>query len=76
MLENKIKGGWKSTGRKPISYLPEIRIIREDYDIPQVKQEKRISVLLPFSYKSSSKRYPVFIYNDGQNLFDGGGPFG
>jgi len=75
MLENKIKGDG-SQQEKPISYLPEIRIIAEDYDIPQLNRKRRISVLLPFSYKSSSKRYPVLYLHDGQNLFDGGGPFG
>lgn len=58
------------------SYLPGIRIIAEDYNIPQLSKKRRISVLLPYNYDKTSKGYPVLYLHDGQNLFDDGGPYG
>ena len=58
------------------SYAPEIRIIAEDYSIPQLNKKRRIAALLPYNYESSSKNYPVLYLHDGQNLFDKGGPYG
>lgn len=59
-----------------LTYKPEILIIEEDYEIPQLNKRRRISVLLPHGYDSSSKSYPVLYLHDGQNLFGGGGPYG
>tara|TARA_R110002074_G_scaffold221548_1_gene392197 strand:- start:4916 stop:5827 length:912 start_codon:yes stop_codon:yes gene_type:complete len=75
MLEQNINDE-RGQGGNPISYRPEIRIIAEDYEIPQLNRKRRISILLPKSYGSSEKSYPVLYLHDGQNLFDGGGPFG
>jgi predicted alpha/beta superfamily hydrolase len=75
MLEHNInEEGSKGESNK--SYCPEIRIIADDYEIPQLNRKRRISILLPNGYGSSSKSYPVLYLHDGQNLFDGGGPFG
>ncbi|MBC8767483.1 alpha/beta hydrolase [Arenibacter sp. BSSL-BM3] len=75
MLENN-NDGVESHLENPISYNPEIRIIADDYEIPQLNKKRRISVLLPHGYEYSSKSYPVLYLHDGQNLFDGGGPYG
>lgn len=68
---------WKSSGhtyRK--KYLPQIRIISEAFEIPQLIKTRRIAALLPYDYYLSRKRYPVLYLQDGQNLFDDYAPFG
>ncbi len=57
-------------------FLPIIKIIEEDYEIPQLKRRRRIAALLPFDYYESDKEYPVLYLHDGQNLFDEESPFG
>jgi predicted alpha/beta superfamily hydrolase len=56
--------------------LPDIRIISESFEIPQLIRTRRIAALLPHDYESSDKRYPVLYLQDGQNLFDDYAPFG
>ncbi len=58
------------------SYQPIIKIIEEDYLIPQLDRRRRIAALLPFDYCDSGKEYPVLYLHDGQNLFDEESPFG
>jgi len=58
------------------SYQPHIEIIEEDYKIPQLNRNRRISALLPYDYYDSDKKYPVLYLHDGQNLFDDHSPFG
>lgn len=60
-----------STRHKPI-----IKVIEEEYEIPQLKRSRRISALLPHDYNETDKSYPVLYLNDGQNLFDDNAPFG
>ncbi len=55
---------------------PIIRIIEEEYEIPQLQRTRRISALLPFDYEQSGKSYPVLYLQDGQNLFDEHAPYG
>lgn len=57
-------------------YLPQIELISEEFEIPQLIKTRRISALLPYDYYSSEKRYPVLYLQDGQNLFDDFAPFG
>lgn len=42
---------------------------------PQLDNQRDILVLLPPSYHSSDRRYPVIYMHDGQNLFDRGTGF-
>ncbi|MEN0006422.1 MAG: alpha/beta hydrolase-fold protein [Bacteroidota bacterium] len=56
--------------------LPDIRILSESFEIPQLIRTRRISALLPHDYEQSDKRYPVLYLQDGQNLFDDYAPFG
>ncbi len=44
--------------------------------LPRSRKERRVSVLLPYDYHQSHKRYPVLYLMDGQNLFEDGAPFG
>lgn len=55
---------------------PEIFIIEEDYEIPQLKKRRRIAAILPANYHQSEKFYPVLYLHDGQNLFNEHSPFG
>ena len=74
-----IRGGAKAkqTAVKPEpTYKPYIKVINEEYDIPQLKKKRRVTVLLPHNYEESTERYPVLYLHDGQNLFDDMAPFG
>lgn len=58
------------------TFEPIIKIIDEDYQIPQLNKRRRIAALLPHDYYETSKYYPVLYLHDGQNLFDEYAPFG
>lgn len=68
---------WKKNGLyyKP-EFLPEIQVISEAFEIPQLIKTRRIAALLPHDYSRSTKSYPVLYLQDGQNLFDEYAPFG
>ncbi len=57
-------------------FKPIIRVIEEDYEIPQFGKHRRISALLPHDYEENDKTYPVLYLQDGQNLFNPNAPFG
>jgi predicted alpha/beta superfamily hydrolase len=68
---------WKAhgAGYNPDFY-PDIRVVAKRFIIPQLNRRRRIAVLLPWNYESTTRRYPVLYLQDGQNLFEDGGPFG
>ncbi|MCB9052509.1 MAG: hypothetical protein H6556_24000 [Lewinellaceae bacterium] len=68
---------WLKDGRayNP-AFLPEVQVISEQFEIPQLIKTRRIAALLPHDYQESDKRYPVLYLQDGQNLFDDYAPFG
>lgn len=68
---------WKRNGLayKP-EFLPQIQVISEQFEIPQLIKTRRIAALLPYNYSDSDHRYPVLYLQDGQNLFDDFAPFG
>lgn len=47
-----------------------VRILTEDFEIPQLKRKRRIWIYLPLNYERSQDKYPVIYMQDGQNLFD------
>lgn len=49
---------------------PNVHIISDKFDIPQLNRQRRIWICLPPGYTSSNKKYPVIYMQDGQNLFD------
>jgi predicted alpha/beta superfamily hydrolase len=59
-----------------VDFAPIIRIIEEEYEIPQLQRKRRIAALLPYDYEQSEKAYPVLYLQDGQNLFDEHAPYG
>lgn len=54
----------KSTANK------RVKIISDDFYMPQLGRHRRIWIYLPKNYGHSQKRYPVVYMHDGQNLFD------
>jgi len=58
------------------TFQPIIKIIAEDFEIPQLGKKRRITALLPYDYEETKKSYPVLYLQDGQNLFDKNAPFG
>mgnify|MGYP005853737495 FL=1 len=49
---------------------PIIKVIEENYEIPQLNATRKISALLPSDYYETDKSYPVLYLQDGQNLFN------
>ncbi len=68
---------WKKKGiaHNP-QFLPQIEMITEGEDIPQLRRKRKIWALLPHDYHQSEKRYPVIYLQDAQNLFDKNAPYG
>jgi len=69
---------WKKNGHFYYSkdFYPNIEVISEAFEIPQLIKTRRIAALLPYDYYTSEKRYPVLYLQDGQNLFDDHAPYG
>jgi len=68
---------WKRhSGAYDPHFYPDIQILSHRFNVPQLRRRRRISVLLPWDYKTSNKRYPVLYLQDGQNLFENSAPFG
>lgn len=68
---------WRTNGLSyNPEYLPVIRVLDENFEIPQLIKTRRIAVLLPYNYEQTEQRYPVLYLQDGQNLLDSHAPFG
>jgi predicted alpha/beta superfamily hydrolase len=57
-------------------YLPKIHVIDEAFNIPQLNKTRRVQILLPCDYDSTTRRYPVIYLQDGQNLCDWNAAYG
>jgi predicted alpha/beta superfamily hydrolase len=49
---------------------PQVHIISEKFDMPQLGRQRRVWIYLPADYDSSEMKFPVIYMHDGQNLFD------
>jgi len=58
------------------SQLPIIRLISEEFEIPQLNKTRKVWALLPQDYNSSDETYPVLYLHDAQNLFNENAAFG
>lgn len=58
------------------SQLPQIHLISEEFEIPQLNKTRKIWALLPHDYKTSSETYPVLYLQDAQNLFNENAEYG
>lgn len=58
------------------SQLPQVHLISEEFEIPQLNKTRKVWALLPHDYNSSDETYPVLYLQDAQNLFNENSPFG
>lgn len=58
------------------SQLPQIHLISEEFEIPQLNKTRKIWALLPHDYDTSTDHYPVLYLQDAQNLFNENAEFG
>lgn len=59
------------------SLMPQVELIDEAFEIPQLNKTRRVWALLPHNYyQYPDRRYPVLYLNDAQNLFDENAPYG
>jgi predicted alpha/beta superfamily hydrolase len=54
---------------------PNVKVISQDFWMPQLHRPRRIWLYLPPDYPTSGRDYPVIYMHDGQNLFDDGASF-
>jgi predicted alpha/beta superfamily hydrolase len=58
------------TGSKASTASPQVKILTNDFKIPQLNRTRRIWIYLPEGYQQSGEKYPVLYMHDGQNLFE------
>lgn len=58
------------------SQLPKIRLISEEFEIPQLNKTRKVWALLPHDYNTSEESYPVIYLQDAQNLFNENAEYG
>ena len=58
------------------SQLPQIHLISEEFEIPQLNKTRKIWALLPHDYDTSTETYPVLYLQDAQNLFNENAEYG
>lgn len=58
------------------SQLPQIHLMSEEFEIPQLNKKRRVWALLPHDYDTSEESYPVLYLQDAQNLFNEEAEFG
>ncbi|MFN3997265.1 alpha/beta hydrolase [Algoriphagus sp.] len=58
------------------SQLPQIQLISEEFEIPQLNKTRKIWALLPHDYSTSDEHYPVLYLHDAQNLFNENAQYG
>ncbi|MCU0471004.1 MAG: alpha/beta hydrolase-fold protein [Arcicella sp.] len=56
--------------------MPEVRLISDEFEMPQLGKKRAVYILLPHNYETSTKHYPVIYLQDAQNLFGNGSEFG
>ncbi|TNJ45206.1 alpha/beta hydrolase [Tamlana fucoidanivorans] len=62
---------WQDSGHVNSSTAAaNVTVFAENYNIPQLKRTRKITVYLPPNYESSTNYYPVLYLQDGQNVFD------
>jgi predicted alpha/beta superfamily hydrolase len=58
------------------SFLPQVLLISDKFEIPQLNKTRKIWALLPHDYDQSSESYPVMYLQDAQNLFNENAKYG
>lgn len=58
------------------NYLPQVLLISDEFEIPQLNKTRKIWALLPHDYDATDERYPVMYLQDAQNLFNEAAEYG
>ena len=58
------------------SFLPKVKLISEEFEIPQLNKTRQVWALLPHDYETSNLDYPVLYLQDAQNLFNENAQYG
>lgn len=58
------------------NFLPQIHLISDHFEMPQLNKKRKIWALLPHDYDQSEEHYPVLYLQDAQNLFNEKAQFG
>lgn len=61
---------WQVPVQKKSTAAKNVKILSENFFMPQLQRNRRIWIYLPPDYETSGKKYPVMYLHDGQNLFD------
>lgn len=61
---------WADSGGGNSTAAENVRILDEEFYMPQLNKYRRIWIYLPPDYEQSTITYPVLYMHDGQNLFD------
>jgi hypothetical protein len=57
-------------------FLPQLMLISDAFEIPELNKTRKIWALLPHDYDSSDESYPVMFLQDAQNLFNENAEYG
>jgi predicted alpha/beta superfamily hydrolase len=70
-IQNEFVARWRRNWLpfKP-NFLPQVLLISDEFEIPQLHKTRKIWALLPHDYDSTDERYPVMYLQDAQNLFN------
>ncbi|MGM8362671.1 alpha/beta hydrolase [Flavobacterium sp. ARAG 55.4] len=58
------------------NFLPQIQLISDEFEIPQLNTTRKVWALLPHDYDFSNESYPVMYLQDAQNLFNENAEYG
>ncbi|WHF53085.1 alpha/beta hydrolase-fold protein [Chryseobacterium gotjawalense] len=73
-IENKILS-WEHAATKKNTATDNVKILSENFSIPQLNTSRRIWIYFPPDYFTSTKKYPVIYMQDAQNLFNDANSF-
>lgn len=60
---------WQLDKSTKLDLMPIVEVLSETFEIPQLKKERKVFVLLPHDYYAQpDRRYPVLYMTDAQNL--------
>ncbi|QOW11964.1 alpha/beta hydrolase [Kaistella flava (ex Peng et al. 2021)] len=68
-IENQIVS-WEKSAINKNTASENVKVLSENFYIPQLKTSRRIWIYLPPDYSTSNKKYPVIYMQDAQNLFN------
>ena len=76
-IQNEYVARWRKNWLpfKP-SFLPQVLLISDKFEIPQLNKTRKIWALLPHDYDVTNEHYPVMYLQDAQNLFNENAKYG